>query len=544
MKTTRLAILAIVLSALTSCSDKGGALEKPITGLTDEVYFEQSGDIKSIGLIEHYELVIQKATESNAEGNDLILAVAQEQLAAAKAYVDECINTAGANSEWSDEGADGAGNKNRAIGYKFASIRYKSIDHNGDPIMLSELVIWPYNNILPDPYADNVFIGCHCTITSDFDRPSNYDQQSILTDVGMLAMRASSNMPLDSFENLVIMPDYQGYGASRDKIHPYLSQDLTARQALDGAKAGIAYYKQNHKLEDDWKTISTGYSQGGSVAMAIQRYVEENNLSEEFRFGGSVCGEGPYDPVATLKNYVQTNEVYMPVAVGFMIYSMCNTNPRLMGKYSPEDFLSEKFINSGIIEMIEGKTLTTDQVQEELFKHSAKFNEADKTALCMYRSDDTGKFYPYRMETKYAHVWDTAYGKTSFAKTSDLLLEDAFAFFKDGTLPESKDRQEALKAIEAALMDNVLHLGWKPAHPIFLYHSIHDEVVTLENYTECIKSWEGSDMVKGTRYNGFTKYHVNYGKIFYNIHFDTGLISIIRGKTDKYEFDRIDNSIY
>ena len=540
----KITILSTLLLLLASCSDN--KIEKPenITGLTEEVYFEQSGDIKSIGLIEHYELAIQQATESNAEGNELTLALAQEQLAAAKAYIDECINASGANSDWSDEGADGAKNKNRLIGYEYTSIRYKSIDHNGDPIMLSELVIWPYNAILPNPYADNVFIGCHCTITSDFERPSNYDEQSILTDVGMLALRASSNMPLDSFENLLIMPDYQGYGASRDKIHPYLSQDLTARQALDGAKAGIAYYKQRHKLENDWKTIATGYSQGGATAMAIQRYVEKNNLIEEFRYAGSVCGEGPYDPYTTLKYYVRTNEVYMPVAVAFMIYAMCNVSPRLMGEYSPEDFLTEKFINSGIIEMIEAKNLMSDQIQDKLLEYSAEFDKADETTLCMYRSDDNGNFLPYRKDTKNAHKWDTAVGKTSFAKTSDLLKEDAFAFFNDGTLPEDKDRQKAMKAIEAALKDNVLHLDWKPALPIFLYHSIHDEVVTLENYTECLKSWEGSDMVKGTRYNGFTKYHVNYGKIFYNAHFDTGLISIIRGTTDKYKFDRLDNGIY
>ena len=76
---------------------------------------------------------------------------------------------------------------------------------------------------------------------------------------------------------------------------------------------------------------------------------------------------------------------------------------------------------------------------------------------------------------------------------------------------------------------------------IFKYDT---EVVTLENYTECLESWKGSEMLKGTRYNGFTKYHVNYGKIFYNAHFDTGLMSIIRGSTDKYEFDRINNGIY
>ena len=388
-----------------------------------------------------------------------------------------------------------------------------------------------------------MILGCHCTITSDFERPSNYDAQSILTDVGMLALRAVSNLPGAAYGNLVVMPDYQGYGATVSEIHPYLSQDLTARQALDGAKAAMAFYKQKHKMEDKWKTLATGYSQGGSVAMAIQRYIEKNNLVEEFKFAGAVCGEGPYDPYTTLQNYVKTNEMFMPVAVACMIYSMCNTNPRLMGKYSPEDFLTEKFIKSGIIELIEAKNLMTDAIQEELLNYSAQFNESEENTLCMYRFAKDKNYHPYRKDTKDSFEWDPTLAKGSYAKTSDILQEDAFNYFKDSVLPEDKDRKEALLTIESALKDNVLHTNWMPEHPLFLIHSKHDEVVTLENYKECLKSWQGSDMVKGVVYNGNTKYHVNFGKIFYNSHLDMGLTAILKGKVQNYKFDDVDNGI-
>ena len=97
--------------------------------------------------------------------------------------------------------------------------------------------------------------------------------------------------------------------------------------------------------------------------MAVHKYIEQNDLVSEFRFAGSVCGSGPYDPIATLQKYIQTNEVYMPVAVGMMLYSMCETNPRLMGKFEPKDYLTKKFLDSGIIELIEAKKLNTDQMQ-------------------------------------------------------------------------------------------------------------------------------------------------------------------------------------
>ena len=149
MKTNRFIILALLLSALVSCTGKIEQPEGPttsgvITGLTDEVYFEEVGSVKSIGLTEHYELLIQQTTAGNDEEDAAFLAYLQEELKAAEEFQQDCINQSGAN--W-DAGADGAGGKNRLLGYEYATIRYKSIDYNGNPAMLSTLVVWPFNNI-------------------------------------------------------------------------------------------------------------------------------------------------------------------------------------------------------------------------------------------------------------------------------------------------------------------------------------------------------------------------------------------------------------
>ena len=204
------AILVVLLSTLVSCEDEPVVITGP-TGLTDEVLFEQVGTIDSIGLIEHYELLIQQTTANNAEENADFLAYLQGQLNTAEEYTQECINQSGAN--W-DEGADGKSSKNILLGYKYTTIRYKSIDHNGNPVMLSTLVVWPYNVIFANPDPNNVIIGCHVTIGSNAERPSNYGKNSVMSDVGMLACCAKSNAVGSAYENLVIIPDYQGYGAS------------------------------------------------------------------------------------------------------------------------------------------------------------------------------------------------------------------------------------------------------------------------------------------------------------------------------------------
>ena len=120
--------------AAVSCTKNNPS--KP-TGLTEEVTFEQVGTIESIGLMEHYELMIQQATAGNADEDLGLLDYLQEQLDAAEDYTDECLNQSGAN--WG-EGYDGKKGKNGLLGYQYATIRYKSIDHNGNPADLSALV--------------------------------------------------------------------------------------------------------------------------------------------------------------------------------------------------------------------------------------------------------------------------------------------------------------------------------------------------------------------------------------------------------------------
>ena len=541
MKTLKFTLMAVLLSVFVSCSDNKISQPAGVTGLTEDIHFVQDGEIGTMGMIEHYEKLLEKASESNADDAAYIKYL-QDQMEDAEHYCDSLINVAGANGQW-DQGTDGAGGKNRLLGYQFATIRYKSIDHYGNPIMLSTLVVWPYNNLFPNPAADNVIIGCHVTISSNAERPTNYINNSIMSDVGMLACCAKSTGLGASYENLVIIPDYQGYGATHGEPHPYLSQDLTARQVLDGVRAGIKYYEQSHKLEKGWKSVSTGYSQGGSVAMAVHRYIERNNLESEFNFAGSVCGNGPYDPLATLQTYLNTGKygkVYMPVSAAMMMYSMCNTNPRLMGKYSPKDFLTQKFLDTDMIKMIEEKQLNTDQIQEELFKYSVKYYENDKK-FYMYRMTKEGHYLRYTADIGELIEWEPGYIKTAYAELDEMLEEHTYEYFKSNGNSEkinsSPNNYTHAKLLRSALEDNILYRDWKPAHPIFLYHTEEDEVVVFQNYRNCLDAWKGSKYVHGRIYKGITHTHVNYGSVFYMMHCGAGISAILNGRADSYPFE-------
>ena len=531
-------MLLLMAVGIISCRPDSPDPNGSITGVTEDVFFEAMGEVQAVGYKEHFEEMIKQASESNDETSSILIDFAKAQMDSVDIYQEECIKQAGANF---DIGADGEGAANRLLGYEYVTIRYRSIDHKGKPVMLSTLVAWPFNNIIPDADANNIVIGCHVTIGSNAERPTNYKKGSILSDVGMMVCcsRVAYGSGSSYYENLVIIPDYQGYGATHGEVHPYLQQELTARQVVDGVIAGKEYYEKviKHKLEKDWRSMAVGYSQGGSVAMAVHRYIEQNNLHNRLRYQGTVCGDGPYDPIATLKQYISENKIYMPVAAGMIIHSMCNTNARVMGKYKTADYVTPKCINSGMFDLIKEKKLNTDEMNAKLLEHSVGNSMADTaTALCMYRKADD-EFYLYCSENKDKYDWETSLIKTSYAKTSDMFLPEVINWFNGKKDPAHKAKMEAL---EAALLDNVLHHGWMPLSYIYLYHTVTDEVVPLCNYENCLKSWKGTlaeKYVKGIRYTGVTQSHVNYGTMFFLYHLGDGMRQLIDDDCDEDEFD-------
>jgi len=138
------------------------------------------------------------------------------------------------------------------------------IDKHGNNVTLSSLFCFPYfdDDDLEDDYKfNNVIIGCHCTITSNKECPSLYSESgSFKSDVNM-------------------MQYYASFGKGRPK------------KDNDDYSVGTAQSWPNC-MRNGWGVIPIGASQGGSVAMAVQRYIEQNDLETELPMIGSVCCGG------------------------------------------------------------------------------------------------------------------------------------------------------------------------------------------------------------------------------------------------------------
>ncbi len=102
---------------------------------------------------------------------------------------------------------------------------------------------------------------------------------------------------------IVIIPDYLGFGASSDILHPYLHAASTVDAIID------LIYATKEFIDLDDIAISTndqlflmGYSQGGWATMHTHKAIE-STPGLDLTVTASVCGAGSYD-ITEVKDYV------------------------------------------------------------------------------------------------------------------------------------------------------------------------------------------------------------------------------------------------
>ncbi len=369
---------------------------------------------------------------------------------------------------------------------------YPSIDENGEPITLSSaLVAWKPTQKDSIRTIKTVLVGCHITITSDAECPTSIITSSHIGDATMFASLPSQAAIPELRRSIVIMPDYQGYGVSRDRIHPYLAQELTARQITDAVKYGLQLYKDLENAQqfaDDWKTVCLGFSQGGAVALATQKYLELNGMDEELHYAGSFCADGPYDLNATLRFYFEDDgqsygvttqhrraTIPEPLVIPLMIKGMIDTDPALKGQ-SVDYYLSKQFIDTGIMEWISQKKMTTAQIRKAHYDMCDKgLTTKDST---YYTAEQIQTLFPIR--NKIQSILGTDYEIS--ADLTKILTPELLRYLDPTLQDPSEEIDDRISNLIAALSRNSLIEGWEVKHKIVFLHSEYDTTVPLVNY--------------------------------------------------------------
>ena len=236
--------------------------------------------------------------------------------------------------------------------------------YKGEQISASGAIVIP---ICPQIAADIVSFQ-HGTMFADNDAPSN-----AITD----------ELPFFN-EYILFIPDYIGYGASNDILHPYFVYQPTVNSVIDMIKAGKKYLDENHVPYNPDKLFLTGHSEGGFVTVAVQKELETNPVYG-LKVTASAPSAGPYDIELIGRLIFQNNNYPSP---SYLLLILMAYNDYYNWQRPVTDFFQKPY--SFIAKSLLNGNLNEDEINQHL---TTNLNFLiDSTFLKNYRDDGEPEF--------------------------------------------------------------------------------------------------------------------------------------------------------
>ncbi|MCQ2225146.1 MAG: hypothetical protein MJZ14_05410 [Paludibacteraceae bacterium] len=352
------------------------------------------------------------------------------------------------------------------IGYLYNKVpafdlTYTSYDGKKNKVTLAVRVYYPKSSD-DKGEINNIFLACHPTVTDNWQAPRGGNP--IDFKVGNLAGVADET-------SIVVFPEYCGYGVSSHLQHPYLIHDVTARNCIDALMAVLKKIKEEKKWNiSKAHTHILGYSQGGATALACTKYLESDacpdSVKNEIKLYETACGDGPYSAIATVNKYLEwgyptklnggDDLEYACVLPLIVAAAKDAYGDGCMRTVNVEDYFSDEFLSTGILDLIKTKEASTDVLDKAISGVMKRQRPVDVFSENII-DKNTGKF---RTDTK------------------------------------------EYKCLMRALELGDLTIGWEPKHPIYIYHLECDKVVPYANKEEIFK--EGH--IGGAEDSGLVQY--------------------------------------
>ena len=333
-------------------------------------------------------------------------------------------------------------------GFRYVDYTYESVDEQGNPVTLSSRVCWGVMMGVGSYYFEfrpcDLVLCAHSTIADDLQAPTKDGSIETLLLQG---------------DRVLILPDYQGFGASKDRVHPYINHDLCARHCIDALKAGYKVFSDRcgFPLHPDWKFYLIGDSQGGANMLATQKWIDTHgDFAERWRFQYSYCAVGPYSPRITFEKYFEQKVLDYPVVMPLTLKAMFAAYPDILGKWKEDDFYSETYLQhkSDIDLMISSKEFSANTINSVIFQ-----------------------MFPHT-------------GETGIKPGEQIYMTDIVN-------PEVCDmNSEKCKALFQCFERNDLTKGWTPTHPIHLYHDKGDTYVSYANSEAVVEAFPDKATLK------------------------------------------------
>lgn len=520
MKKNFLWMLAAILTsslmtvAFTACSsdddnNSTNTTDDPYANIEERAKHIEVLDSGTINVYDLYQEALQAAQSGN--GDEQEIEFLQQQIAQMDYIVDSLQNAEGGNFF----GTLISTLTTKALfTFSYDVINVQTTSYDGSTINMSTLLAYPKRfGVVSNP--NHVLLLDHFTITDDAQRPSDWTRWSVsklATDIGLVVNKWATYNGLIGIDCLVIIPDYEGYGSTKDRVHPYLNREVQAKQCVDAVCWGQAWFNTNtgHHLHDDWSVVSVGYSQGGAISAASYRYWLDHPEMHWVvpRWSGAVCGDGPYDPYATLKRYCEMDYLEMPCAPLLMLNGLCKTDPEMIAAgIQPSDFCTPLVANSGIFEAMARKDKTTFDLDMIIFGQPVPK-------------------YPA------GHEW----AEKPHAK--GVLNDDTYYYFLNGTEPSDAAMARKLQILEHCLKKNALwykddNTMWTPpaSSKFTFFHALKDNVVPYVNMQSLLEKWGVAERTcHFERNNTNTSTHESVGTAFFAWYYSDWVDDLYKNK--------------
>ena len=175
---------------------------------------------------------------------------------------------------------------------------YPTTDHAGKPCVQSA-VLYLKAAQRTSKHIGKMAMYSHYTIMSSGEAPTdgNFDLQAVGLGKGMA----------------VVAADYEGFGATGDRIQAYCFAEANARASIDALLAAREWLaEQGYTLSDS--ILNYGYSQGAQTAMAALK-LSQTEYRGKVRFLKTIAGAGPYDLRLTFRKFLEWKKIGQPAVL-------------------------------------------------------------------------------------------------------------------------------------------------------------------------------------------------------------------------------------
>jgi hypothetical protein len=207
--------------------------------------------------------------------------------------------------------------------------------YKGEPILASGIFSYPVNisDSLPVMVVGNGLIFADEDAPSEFHLPNNYTGFEFIATMGYFTL----------------IPDMIGFGTSKDLLFPIHNYEHSAKPVVDFIFASEEFIARK-RIAVNKKMFLTGYSQGGYIALATLKMIEENP-SYGIKINATAIGAGGFN-LANILNSSLANGRYP--APSHLVLLLSSYNIMYEWNRPMTDFFQEPYAHS-IPGLISGK---------------------------------------------------------------------------------------------------------------------------------------------------------------------------------------------